>query len=285
MYKLTGSSHLRRPQRGRDADLTAPVREAIGRAERHIAAREFGRAQECLADAWRLDPGNPYIPAIVERIEILQSMTREESSKKGSSHRALRYLAATVGPRFPDGVKPETDEPMDRDQRVRRLMAVALSLVERGSIEPAFQTLRKAYLLDPDHPEVRICADRIVPLWEAHSRQPAGGEPVPQNRIEDLPGGAAIEAQMIAARKQTVAPVKTGQEYRPGLHHGRLDSLLEQREKERKAREQAMWRAASIPPRSSVVADSTPPGGARGSSTSVPKSGILPLWLRWKSPR
>jgi hypothetical protein len=285
MYKLTGSSHLRRPHHGRDVDLTAPVREAIGRAERHIAAREFGRAQECLADAWRLDPGNPYIPAIVERIEILQSMTREESSKKASTHRALRYLAATVGPRFPDGVKSETDEPTDRDLRVRRLMAVALSLVERGSIEPAFQTLRKAYLLDPDHPEVRICADRIVPLWEAHSGQALRGEPVPQNRIEDLPGGAAVEAQMIAARKQTVAPAKTGQERRPDLRHERLDNLLEQREKERKAREQAMWRAASIPPRPSVVAESGPSRGARGPSTSAPKSGILPLWLRWKSPR
>jgi hypothetical protein len=90
---------------------------------------------------------------------------------------------------------------------------------------------------------------------------------------------------MIAARKQTVAPAKTGQERRPDLRHERLDSLLEQREKERKAREQAMWRAASIPPRPSVVADSGPPPGARGSSTSAPKSGILPLWLRWKSPR
>jgi hypothetical protein len=285
MYKLTGSSHFQRPPSGRDANLTSPVREAIGRAEHHIAAREFGRAQECLADAWRLDPGNPYIPAIVERIEILQSVAREESSKKSSAHHALRYLATTVGAKFPDGVRSDSEVSGDQDLRVRRLMTVAISLVERGSIEPAFQALKKGYLLDPNHPEVRTCADRIVPLWEAHSGRAAAGEMVPQNRTGDIPGAAAIEAQRIAARKPAFSPTAIGQERRPDPPQDRLSNLLEQRERQRRAREQAMWRAASIPPRLTGAPGSPSQTSAREESSRRTKSSILPLWLRWKSPR
>jgi hypothetical protein len=285
MSRLTGSSYFRRSQGHRDADLTSPVREAIGQAERHIAARQFGRAQECLADAWRLDPGNPYIPAIIERIEILQSMARDESSKRSSSQRALRYLATTVGARYPEGLKPEPEDAPDRDIRVHRLMTVALSLAERGSIEPAFQALKKGYLMDPQHPEVRTCADRIVPLWQARGGRLSLGELSSQSRAEDVPGAAAVEAQMIAAQRPPRARATPEEQRRRDSHAERLQNLLEQREKERRAREQAVWRAASIPLRRSGTAARKANGNVQEDSSSRPKSGIIPAWLRWKSPR
>src|SRR5512143_2207987 len=83
------------------------VGEIIRRAEKSIAGQEYKLAQDLLSEAWRLDPGNPYIPAIVERVQILQGMASEFASQMNKN--GHQQLSVSVGKDFPEGIKQAGD--------------------------------------------------------------------------------------------------------------------------------------------------------------------------------
>ncbi len=202
MYTLSGSPQFPSPRGPAHTTQLTPVGECIRQAEQHIAERNFSLAQESLAQAWKLDPGNPYIPAIVERMEILQSMLRDSSTGRIDSASSPGHLSVTVGKQFPGGFKrteASTSATPDQDRtRIHRMASVALSLLERGSVDAAFETFMKAYVLDPMNADVLDCAASVIPAWEAQHTRSAMRTSAALRRWTDVPGAAAVEAQRIA---------------------------------------------------------------------------------------
>lgn len=229
----------------------------IRRAEQMIASGHYSHAQQHLAEAWTLDPGNPYIPAIVERISLLKKMSRHESSKIGLIEGSPRYLSISVGKEFDGGVRPtENQAPMGDDEiqtRIRRLITVAVNLFERGSYGPALQSLTKAYMLDPMHLDVIACEQKLVPAWEALRKRTAGLDLQDTFLNGDMPGGAAAAALRFAAESNSTTGT-ANQQPSPGALppalEKRLEALKRRREAERIEHERKLWSEASGSPRS-----------------------------------
>jgi hypothetical protein len=239
------------------ATRNGSVGAIIRRAEQMIASGDYSHAQQHLAEAWTLDPGNPYIPAIVERISLLKKMSRQESSKIGRIEESPRYLSISLGKEFPGGVRPaENQAPVADDElqtRIRRLTTVAVNLFERGSNGPALQSLTKAYLLDPMHPDVIACEQKLVPAWEALRKQTAGLDLQDTFLNGDMPGGAAAAALRFAAESNSAMgasgePPSLGT--LPPALEKRLDALKRRKEAERIGHERELWHEASGSPRS-----------------------------------
>jgi hypothetical protein len=265
---------------------TAQVGEMIQQAEIHLAAHDFGPAQDCLAEAWRLDPGNPYIPAIAERIEILQSMMRHDSSKRNPPAEPMRYLEVSVGKEFPEGIRPAATQAApisqeDRQARIHRLTTVALSLLERGSVEPAFQSFMKAYVIDPMSPDIISCANRVLPAWEALIGKSGPFRSESQPRRPDVAGAAAAEAQRIVAGEHGADRKLPAGNKGPGTHEERVLAMKRRREMERGTSDQAAWSAASkLPQTSGTSRRDVRTSSATSSASKEQKGGFLSPWVR-----
>jgi hypothetical protein len=151
----------------------------------------------------------------------------------------------------------ESLSPEKIEARVTRLTAVAVNLFKRGSYEPAFETLMKAYLLDPSSPHVIACEKTLMPAWELMRKrgtfakadnQSGSSENLQLARVliqqmEQLAGGPAGSPPNRAADKNspTSDPVKI-------LQAQRIEALKRQHEEAKKQRELQMWRNASKPP-------------------------------------
>ncbi len=151
------------------------VADLIRSAERFIASGKFELAQEQLATAQTLDPQNKYIPAIIDRIRVLKqpapiAPAGVENLLQEPDADSSRYLSVTVGKEFKSGVKSATEEaaqtPRDLQARIRRLTSAAESYYDNGSYKNAFDSLMKAYLLDPMSPFVIACEKTVIPAWQ-----------------------------------------------------------------------------------------------------------------------
>ena len=193
------------------------VKELIRTAERYIATQEYEIALEKLTRARQLEPSNSYILAIIERIKALDSMNQEIAgvSTEASADEAQPYLSVTVGKEFDSGVQSLADV----QRRVKRLTGAASQLLERGAYETAFETLMKAYLLDPTSPDVIECEKTLLPTWESMRK-------------------------LGTASTHPVVPPPAGEN-----GEQRLQALKQQKEQERLEKERAMWREASSPPK------------------------------------
>ena len=196
----------------------ASVKELIRTAERHIAIQEYEIALDKLSRAKQIEPSNTYIQAIIERISALDCMNREMAGDPGQTPDSSEqpYLSVTLGKEI------ENDVPSRKDvqRRVKRLTGAASQLLERGAYETAFETLMKAYLLDPTSPDVIECEKNLLPTWESMHKQlntPVRSAIIPQPSVED------------------------GDQ--------RLLALRQQKEQERLEKERAIWREASRPPK------------------------------------
>ncbi len=127
--------------------------EFIRAAERSIAAGDLNLALQQIANARSIDPHNEYLDAIVERIDLLAS--RNATRGKNGFFEVPPAQAAE-----PEQVTPELQA------RVKRLTNVAINLFERGSYETAFDSLMKAYLLDPTSTYVMNCERTLLPAIE-----------------------------------------------------------------------------------------------------------------------
>lgn len=212
--------------------------EIIRRAEKSIAGQEYKLAQDLLSEAWRLDPGNPYIPAIVERVQILQGMASEFASQMNKN--GHQQLSVSVGKDFPEGIKQAGDADLPRG-KIQRLLTVATTLFERGSYQAAYEAIVRAEELDAQDPDVRGLKAKVVPLYEASMTRRSGGITGPA-RHGDSGGVAASMAGRLLAEElkaQQDALQQKGS-FLPTFED-RLEFLRRQKEAERLARERALW--------------------------------------------
>ena len=239
------------------------VKELIRTAERYIATQEYEIALEKLTRAKQLEPANTYIQAIIERINALDSMNQEiarvpTSAPGNDTH---RYLSVTVGKEFDNGIQSLADV----QRRVKRLTGAASQLLERGAYETAFETLMKAYLLDPTSPDVIECEKTLLPTWESMRKK--GAPPT-----------------LSAAPPRLPLPSENGEQ--------RLQALKQQKEQERLEKERAVWREASKPakalgstdeqPLAPPATDPQPPAEEPAPETPTFQRGILAKLRRKK---
>ena len=230
------------------------VSQMIRVAEKFMSEGRYTLAIEQLSLAREIDPGNQYIDAIIDRARQMQDTARRKSAALNafwppSGLEGTRYLSVTVGSQFEDGVRQVEDEPTtpeDISVRVRQLTETAQILLSRGLGESAFETLMKAYLLDPISPDVLACEERVLPVWESLQQQKPSEEP------------AFTPGDVVASSTE------------------RLESLLRQKEDERLEHEREVWRAAASAPKS-VPHD---PQNDQSSDTVPLSKSLLVRWRR-----
>ena len=226
---------------------TSRVKETIKKAEKHIAAGELDRAKNLLEDAHAKEPGNEYINAILERVMLLGTRVEEPP------------VVAEAKAESPVEVEDEVQT------QVKRLTAMAHDLYERGSYDTAFDSLMKAFMLDPLSKDVVREESVIVPAFELMKKRGT----LTTQQIESRPTTAQILQQGLSA--QVNVPSTATQV-------SRLDQLKHQKEQERLALEREMWRKASEIPRiSEVEGDFSTAAEPQVVPTSLekPKEGLL----------
>ena len=138
--------------------MDSRITELISDAEKHIESKQYPVALEQLAAAEQIEPDNKSIHMIRELVKSLQAEKIKPSALK-------RLLSVTVDPKSPRGIKhsaPTTDAQM----RIRSLTSSAEYFLSRGAVDNAFESLMRAYLLDPVAPEVLACEQRVLPAWQ-----------------------------------------------------------------------------------------------------------------------
>lgn len=158
--------------RGNAQGRASTVSDLIRSAEKFIASGKFSLATDQLTNAQLLDPDNMYIPAILARIQVLQQggLPGQSGLQSTTDPQNGRYLAVTVGNEFQSGIRGPLDSRQspakDLQTRIRALTSVAENFLENGLCKNAFDSLMKAYLLDPMSPYVIACEKTILPAWE-----------------------------------------------------------------------------------------------------------------------
>ncbi len=193
--------------------------EFIRAAERSIAAGELNLALQQIANARSIDPQNEYLDAIVERIELLAS--RKGPVGKGG------FLQPSINP---NSFSEQTQDSEELAARVKRLTNVAINLFERGSYETAFDSLMKAYLLDPTSTYVMNCEKTLLPAIELMRKR-----------------GTISSPTLAASASRLAAPPAPAGQPKSEKEESRLDMLRREKERERQEIERAMWRDASKP--------------------------------------
>jgi hypothetical protein len=233
----------------------------IRSAERLAASGRFDFAIEQLAVAQRLDPENRYIHAIMDRIRVQQNFPQIENTQSDSSVMGVGNLAITVGPQFAGGVKsPEDDArltPEDVPKKIRFLTNMADQYLEGGSSEKAFDSLMKAYLLDPLSPYVIAAEKTVLPAWETLRRQNhrVGFDPSDPtfNELNNMsnigtanmapPSSNSLGSPFNPRPSQSTSLPQSAEEQL------RMEILKQQKEQERLEKERTVWREASKAPR------------------------------------
>lgn len=245
MKKKTDSNKVLQSPRWVPANRPG-VTEFIRAAESFVQSGKYTAALEQLARARKLEPDNKYILAITERVESLYrnppSPTRTIAPEDpfSSSLDSGHYLSITVGNAFEDGIRRETP-PAPRSvpfDLIRELTDVARGLAALGHVEPAFNALMRAYLIDPMSPDVIACEATVLPLWnQSHNVAAPPPPPVP-------------EPQPVSGSVPTVQPPPSSKRPRsPQEDSERIELLKHQKEIERLERERAAYRQASGVPR------------------------------------
>lgn len=215
--------------------------EFIRAAEKFIAANNYQLALKQLTVAQRLDPKNNYIKAIIDRVHSLQN---EPLSESGDDQ---RYLSITVGNEFPGGIKAAPAEeplsPKALQSKVKHLVNMAEKYLEKGSYESAFDSLLKAYLLDPASPYVAACEKTVLPAWQESHRQ-----------LQSSDVSSSFTSERFSMPPQHPQDFDAFGQEKP-LDHSkptreqeqRLELLKQQKEAKRRERERTQWREASKP--------------------------------------
>jgi len=211
------------------------VTEVIRRAEKHIATQEYYLAQALLSEALKMDPGNLYIPAIFERVQILQGMA-EDFAELDRGVNGDRNLSVSGGAQRPAGVTPSSMSGGETRLRFQRLLTVIATLCERGSFEAAYESLLKAEKLYPQDPVLSVWREKIIPARESATTRVDVSQP--HGRRNDLPGAAASMAAMILSDDKLQDQGARTSEPGFSTFNDRLEVLRRRKEEERVAREQ-----------------------------------------------
>jgi tetratricopeptide (TPR) repeat protein len=231
---MTDHDHIESATNAGDGPFN-PAGELVRFAEKLIEQGDVAQALECLHEALTRQPDNLYITAVIQRAEKMRG-------GPAHSQRAPQQkpLTVTVDSRQPSGVRQEPAEsPGDVDARIRRLTMVAGRLFDRGAFDAAFESLMKAYLLDPGNPLVVACEKQMMPVWNTLRKTGLPGYS-PQHYVG---AGKVLQAPPpVVAQSQPLAPVATDAEVR-------LELRKRQLEQQRKDHEQTIWRNASQAPK------------------------------------
>lgn len=126
-------------------------------------------ALEQLAAAEKIEPNNESIHMIRELVKPLQTEKPKPSAFK-------RFLSVTVDPKSPTGIQHDRPTPSSGLQkRIRGLTTSAEHFLLRGDVDNAFESLLRAYLLDPVAPEVVACEKHVLPAWQKLRRKAVTG--------------------------------------------------------------------------------------------------------------
>jgi hypothetical protein len=158
---------------------TSGISQYVRTAEKLLAAGRYRIALDALSVAQEFDPHNSSLPNIIERALVLEanSAVNDAAKQEGSNGNGRRpYLSVTVGKHFESGVKDE-ETPLTAEEvhtRVKMLVDAANVFLGRGLNESAFESLMRAYLLDPLAPEVISGEKSILPVLEVMGDGPGG---------------------------------------------------------------------------------------------------------------
>ncbi len=140
---------------------------------------------------------------------------------------------------------------------MKRLTSVATNLFKRGSYEPAFESLMKAYFLDPTSPHVLACEKTLMPALEmlrqrgSFSTSDLSGASGQNLQLARLLTQLASKPSSAAEPPKDATPDRNSPLADPAriLQQQRIDALRLKHEQAKKEREKEMWRNASKPPR------------------------------------
>jgi hypothetical protein len=222
----------------------------IRAAEKLAASGRVDLAVEQLLVAQKLDPANSYIQAIIDRIrQGTDGGGKAEKIMTNSSGR----LSVTVGKEFVNGIRSDEDQllsPEALHSKIRSLTSMADNYLERGSSEMAFDSLMKAYLLDPVSPYVIAAEKSVLPAWELArvKASPVGvGEGLSETISHSGTGTMASTNPNGIGSSFPIRPTQNASQ--PGDDQARLEMLKQQKELERHEKERSVWREASKPPK------------------------------------
>ena len=203
------------------------VSQLIQSAEKLIAANNYQLALEQLATAQNLDPRNEYIMAIIDRVRFLQNAFQSHTKKP-----------AGLQPNLSFGLQDQDEHALSSkalQNRIKQLTNIAEKYLEEDAADKAFDSLMKAFLLDPTSPYVTACEKSVLPAWE--KKRSAF-----QMKNQSLPSGANAPSPKEPPRKDEQVKQARGQDQR-------LNKLLQQKQTERQEIERSRWREASGPPK------------------------------------
>lgn len=145
------------------------ITQLISAAEKNIELQQYSLALEQLTAAEEFEPEN-------KSIKMTRDLVRSLQADRPSPSRPSRFLSVTIDPKSPTGIK--LAEPVaDVRTRVRSLTTSSQYFLTRGAVDNAFESLMRAYLLDPVAPEVLACEKSVLPAWQnLHGTSPAGAQ-------------------------------------------------------------------------------------------------------------
>ncbi len=240
---------------------TGGASHLIRSAEKLAASGRYDFAIEQLSVAERLDPGNQYIHAIIDRIRVLQNSPQTGNSLPENRVDRSSPLSITVGPQFKDGIRSIEDDPSltseDIHTKIRFLTNMAEKYLESGSSDKAFDSLMRAYLLDPLSPYVIASEKTVLPAWESAKTQTL------RTKADRLPDSSTSGVNNLSnagitnmARLNNNSINNSQFAGNPGQASAmspdeqlRMEMLKQQKEHERLEKERVVWREASKPQR------------------------------------
>jgi len=141
--------------------------------------------------------------------------------------------------------------PLEIEGRVKRLTSLAEDLFRRGSCEAAFESLMKAYFLDPASPHLAECERHLLPALEVMRRRGTLYQTDQTGSAENVQLASLLAKRMDDVLRDPLDPQlapKKGPLPDQG-EQARINALKQKHELAKKEREQQVWRNASRPPK------------------------------------
>lgn len=174
------------------------VSQYVRAAEQLLTSGKYEMALEALSIAQEMDPQNSNVQATVERALMLQAQVAtnpSEQSELSAERTSSRTLSTTVGKQFDRGIKSVGEvspSPQEIHAKVRYLVDTAAIFIDRGMNESAFESLMRAYLLDPLAPEVISSEEKILPLLEVMRNSPTRQVDAVHHGLKSTPQSKAV---------------------------------------------------------------------------------------------
>lgn len=155
------------------------ISQYVRTAEKLLAAGRYQTALDALSVAQEFYPHNSSLPNIIERVLVLEAKSggNDAAQQEGSNGNGRRHtLSVRVGKQYESALRDE-EAPLSAGEvhaRVKILVNAANVFLGRGLNESAFESLMRAYLLDPLAPEVISGEQKILPVLEVMGNRPGG---------------------------------------------------------------------------------------------------------------